>query len=106
MNFLIIKLEELKPAKYLDIILYSKEQISLENSSMGNEDINREIDYDYGVIWVKPQNCDYEQPMDPITIMRNSLGKEFGGSGVDLDKGKYKESVEFWEKHVFIKEGK
>jgi len=24
--------------------------------------------------------------MDPITIMRNALGKEHGGSGVPLDK--------------------
>jgi len=34
--------------------------------------------------------------MDPITMMRNALGKEEGGSGVPLDKTKYMESVKFW----------
>jgi hypothetical protein len=29
-------------------------------------------------------------------MMRNALGKEYGGSGVELDQDKYKESVEFW----------
>jgi len=29
---------------------------------------------------------DSEIPMDPITIMRNALGKEEGGSGVKLDR--------------------
>jgi hypothetical protein len=31
--------------------------------------------------------------MDPSTIMRNALGKEHGGSGVELDRKKYMESV-------------
>jgi len=71
---------------------------------MGNTDPNSDIDYDYGVIWVKPQDCNYELPMDPITMMRNSLGVEYGGSGVKLDNEKYKESVTLWDKHVFIKQ--
>ena len=36
-------------------------------------------------------------------MMRNSLGKEEGGSGVPLDKEKYKASVEFWSKNALIK---
>jgi len=28
--------------------------------------------------------------MDPITIMRNALGKEEGGSGVPINKNVYK----------------
>ena len=39
---------------------------------------------------MKAQNVDYELPMQPITAMRNSLGKEYGGSGVPLDFEKYK----------------
>jgi hypothetical protein len=46
---------------------------------------------------------DYELPMQPITIMRNALGTEFGGSGVSIDHDKYKESVNFWTRHVAIK---
>lgn len=41
--------------------------------------------------------------MQPITIMRNALGKEYGGSGVPIDPVKYQESVEFWKKNVSLK---
>ena len=34
------------------------------------------MEYDYGIIWIKPQHTDKELPMSPITAMRNSLGKE------------------------------
>lgn len=94
---------ELKNAKYLDIILYSKEQISKENEAMNEKDENKDIDYDFGIISIKPQDVDYEQPMDPITMMRNALGKEEGGSGIPLDREKYLQSVSFWEKHVILK---
>lgn len=102
-----IPLEKVKniltPAKYLDIILYSKAQIQVENAAMGNEEPNKEIDYEYGIISVKPQNTNSELPMDPITVMRNALGVEHGGSGVPLDKTKYLESVSFWSENVLLK---
>ena len=31
--------------------------------------------------------------MDPITMMRNALGKEEGGSGVKLNREEYMKSV-------------
>ena len=70
---------------------------------MGNSDPNSEIDYDYGIISIKSQDVDYELPMNPITIMRNALGKDEGGSGVTLVREKYMESVEFWKKFILIK---
>ena len=90
-------------AKYLDVILYSYQQIQEENKAMGQEDPNKDIAYDYGIISVKPQDVDHELPMNPITMMRNSLGKEYGGSGVPLDASKYKASVEFWNNHALIR---
>jgi hypothetical protein len=57
----------------------------------------------WGIISVKGQLCDYELPMQPITIMRNALGKEQGGSGVPLVLEKYMESVNFWKKNVSLK---
>jgi len=90
-------------AAYLDIILYSKEQIIKENESTGMPDPHADIDYDYGIVSVKPQDEDRETPMQPITMMRNCLGKEHGGSGVPLDLEKYRESVEFWKKHAILK---
>lgn len=31
----------------------------------------------------------YETPMQPITMMRNALGREEGGSGVPVDRDAY-----------------
>ena len=63
---------------------------------MSTEDPSKDIDYDYGIISVKRQDVDYETPMAPITMMRNALGKEHGGSGVTLEFEKYKASCDFW----------
>ena len=41
--------------------------------------------------------------MDPITMMRNALGVEYGGSGTKLDFTKYNESVKYWTEHIIIK---
>lgn len=89
-------------AQFLDIILYSKAQVQAENAAMGTTDPNADVDYDYGIVSVKPQDVDHELPMQPITMMRNALGKDEGGSGVPLDAAKYRESVAFWEKHAII----
>lgn len=69
--------------------MYSKDQVQKEVAAMGNTDPNQDVDYDFGIVSVKPTDVDYETPMDPITIMRNALGKEEGGSGVPLNKEKY-----------------
>eukprot|EP01017_Pseudomicrothorax_dubius_P010221 TRINITY_DN1361_c0_g1_i1.p1 TRINITY_DN1361_c0_g1~~TRINITY_DN1361_c0_g1_i1.p1 ORF type:complete len:195 (-),score=58.66 TRINITY_DN1361_c0_g1_i1:62-646(-) len=76
-------------AEYLDIILYHRTQVEKENAAMGNQDPNKDIDYEWGIVSIKPQDCPHELPMDPITIMRNALGVEHGGSGVPLDREKY-----------------
>lgn len=44
---------EAKECKYLDIILYSKEQIVKEEEAMGKVDEHLEVDYDWGIISVK-----------------------------------------------------
>lgn len=90
---------QLKEAKYLDIILYSREQIKKENEAQG---VASTETAPWGVVSVKAQDVDYELPMTPITMMRNALGKEQGGSGVPLDEDKYQASVAFWEKHAVV----
>mmetsp|Transcript_101158 Transcript_101158/g.184648 ORF Transcript_101158/g.184648 Transcript_101158/m.184648 type:complete len:308 (+) Transcript_101158:82-1005(+) len=86
-------------ATYLDVILYSREQIRKENAAMGNPDIS---DAPWGIVSVKPQSINTEIPMEPITMMRNALGADQGGSGVDLDRDAYARSVEFWDKHARV----
>ncbi len=90
-----------KKAKYLDIILYTKEQIQLELKATKKKDANKDVDYEYVIVGIKPQDEDFETPMLPITMMRNASGKDQGGSGVPIDPVKYKESVEYWEKPCF-----
>jgi len=35
-------------------------------------------------------------------MMRNALGKEEGGSGVQMDRDKYKDAVAFWSEYAPI----
>lgn len=72
--------------KYLDLILYSREQINKENAAMGNDSNS---DAPWGIVSIKSQDVDYELPMQPITSMRNALGEEHGGSGVPIDRNAY-----------------
>ena len=78
-------------ANYLIVILYSREQLLKEGEH---------IDAEWGIVGclytVEPE----EIPMAPITMMRNALGVEEGGSGTRLDRDAYRRSVEFWENNA------
>ena len=89
----------LKPAEYFDVILYSGEQIAKENEAMGTK---RQSDSAWGVVSIKPQDVNTELPMQPITMMRNALGKEEGGSGVSLSREEYNKSVAYWKDHASV----
>jgi hypothetical protein len=85
------------PARYLDLILYSRAQIRKENAAMGEDSGS---DAPWGIVSVKAQDVASELPMQPITMMRNALGADEGGSGVPLDADKYRESVAYWAAHA------
>ena len=78
-------------AEYLLPILYSREQLAREGEP---------IAADWGVVGCLYTLAPEEIPMAPITMMRNALGVEEGGSGVALDRGAYRRSVAFWEAHA------
>ncbi|MDE2149778.1 MAG: DUF3228 family protein [Gammaproteobacteria bacterium] len=78
-------------AAYLIVILYSREQMEREGET---------IDADWGVVGCLATAEPEEMPMAPITMMRNALGVEEGGSGVPLDREAYRRSVEFWERNA------
>jgi hypothetical protein len=96
------RIADLEDATWLDLILYSKDQIVKECRATNEADDTSSIDYEWGIISVKAQTVDFELPMTPITIMRNALGKEEGGSGVPLDRAKYLESAKFWSENVVV----
>lgn len=82
---------EPSPAGYLMVIVYSKEQMHKEGDK---------IDADWGVVGVLPTAEAKETPLAPITIMRNSLGVEEGGSGVPIDREAYQAAADFWDNHA------
>ena len=75
-------------ANFLIPILYSREQMAKEGTP---------TDADWGVVGCLYTMTPEETPMAPITMMRNALGVEEGGSGVLLDREAYLRSVGFWE---------
>jgi len=97
-------IEKLPKAKYLDLILYSREQIQKENESMDKDKTAEEVEETaaWGIVSIKAQDEDFELPMNPITQMRNCLGKSHGGSGITLDREAYMKSVEFWSTNVNV----
>lgn len=106
-------------AKFLDVILYSREQLVKEYEAMpskagggggggGGDGAQAEAvlpHVPWGIISIKAQDEPHETPMQPITIMRNSLGREEGGSGVPLDRAAYAASVAYWQHHAPIVAG-
>ena len=79
---------EVPVANYLLPILYSREQLAKEGSP---------IEADWGVVGCLYTAAPEEIPMAPITMMRNALGVEEGGSGVPMDREAYRRGVAFWE---------
>ena len=78
-------------AEYLIVILYSCEQMAKEGEA---------IEADWGIVGCMYTAQPEEIPMAPITMMRNALGVEEGGSGVALDREAYRRGVEFWESNA------
>jgi len=93
--------EVLPLAKYIDLILYSRSQIEKENGAMNKTGREKETS-PWGIVSIKAQDVDTELPMTPITVMRNALGKDQGGSGVELVREAYMESCEYWQGHANI----
>jgi hypothetical protein len=98
---------EVPVAKWLDIILYSRDQLVKEYNAMpqGKGDSSSLPNVPWGIISIKAQDEPFETPMQPITMLRNSLGKEEGGSGVPIDREAYSASVKYWEAHAMIVDG-
>jgi hypothetical protein len=83
-------------AKFVTLVLYSKEQLEKETPGTTFES-------DWGIVAILAHNDLDPEPIPPITMFRNSLGVEQGGNGVPIDKEKYLQSVEFWKNHANIK---
>ena len=85
--------EGLEPpvANYLVPILYSRDQLAKEGTP---------LIADWGIVGCLYTMAPEEIPIVPITMMRNALGVEEGGSGVPMDREAYRLSIDFWSGHA------
>ena len=81
--------EGLEPpvASFLVPILYSRGQMAKEGTP---------IEAEWGIVGCLYTMTPKAIPMVPITMLRNALGVEEGGSGVPIDREAYARSVAFW----------
>lgn len=71
------------PAAFLDIILYSREQIRKENAAQGNADRPEQAHAPWGIISVKAQDVDHELPMQ-VRPKKGRQGRREEGSWGDF----------------------
>ena len=86
---------EAPPAAYIHLIIYSREQLAKEDEN---------ITADWGIVAIATAAQVEVEPMRPITMMRNALGIEEGGSGVSLDREAYRESSRYWAENIMIRD--
>jgi len=88
-------------AEWLDVILYSHDQLQKEAADFPDEQVVP--DCDWGIVSIIGVLEAAEPPMPPSTQLRNALGREEGGSGVPIDNDAYERAVAFWERHAAIR---
>ena len=88
-------------AEWLDVILYSHDQLLAEARDYPDE--QPVPDCDWGIVSIIGVLEPSEPPMPPITQMRNALGRGEGGSGVPLDPKGYDRAADFWDRHAAVR---
>lgn len=96
-------------AAYVVCVMYTREQLSAEyDKKIAPEGQDKAPFYlpesvKYGIVAIMGTMAPEADPLIPVTMMRNALGMEEGGNGVELNRASYMKSVQFWETHVMIK---
>lgn len=104
-------------AKFLMFVVYSRAQLIKEHKATEAKkkkqfksayiptpfEFEGDKSVKWGVVAILGQTHNDEEPMAPITMMRNALGVEEGGSGVPIDREKYEASVKFWSENAIVK---
>jgi len=81
-----------EPAKFAQVVLYSRETLAAnrEKPTLGDWEV-------VSVVASPVQN----EPMDPVTMMRNMKGKA-GGSQVNYSTEQLLDSIDFWSRHAKV----
>ena len=85
--------DSIETPEWLDVIVYHRDQS--KEATLANKD--------WSIVSVKACHVNYELPMAPITMMRNSLPLGKGGNGTPLVREEYVKSVEFWSEHALVR---
>jgi hypothetical protein len=89
-------LGEIERAAWLDVIVYDRAQMEAEG-------IELPLGAEWGIVAILSAPTPEEAPMKPITMMRNALGKDQGGSGAPLDEDAYRKAVDYWSRWATIR---
>lgn len=89
----------LEPAKWLMLILYSREQLIAE----ALEDVALVPEEEWSVISIMGLNEMVVPPMPPITMMRNALGISEGGNGVTFSREDYIAAADYWNAYAMVR---
>jgi hypothetical protein len=84
-----------EPAKFAKVVLYSAD-------TLGKND-ERSTDRDWEVVSLLASPVENE-PMDPVTMMRNMRGKP-GGTQVNYTADQLLDAIDFWSKHTKLSPG-
>jgi len=82
-------------AEWLDLVLYSRAQLAEEGVELPKG-------AEWGVVAILSATSPEEAPMKPITMMRNALGKDEGGSGVAINPEAYAKAVAYWSEWATV----
>jgi hypothetical protein len=86
---------EAQPAQFAKVVLYSADTLGKNNE--------RSIDTDWEIVSLIASPVENE-PMDPVTMMRNMRGKP-GGTPVEYSADQLLDAIEFWSKHTKLSPG-
>jgi hypothetical protein len=79
-----------QPAKFAQVVLYSRDTLGK------NDENSRSTDWEIVTLIASPVE---NEPMDPVTMMRNMRGKA-GGTQVNYTADQLLDSIDFWSRHV------
>lgn len=79
-----------QPANFAQVVLYSKDTLGK------NDERSRMTDWEIVTIIASPVE---NEPMDPVTMMRNMRGKA-GGTQVNYSAEQLLDSIDFWSRHA------